>query len=422
MDTTATRHTGDAPPLSGLTVVDWTHVLAGPVTSYNLAVLGARVIRIESVQGGDIIRMHSPDPALAAMEMGDAFVMQSAGKESLSIDANDSEARAILERLIARADVLVENFRPGKLAALGFDPQRLIRCYPQLIVCSVSGFGQQGEHAERPAYDHVIQAMSGMMDANADEQGNPRRFGSPLIDYATGMQATVAILAALARRSREESRECGEWLDVSLHSTALALLTPAYASHAVSGQARQRSRSTAFSGNPLSGTFATRDGFIAIVCNTRKQSGNFLRALRAAGLPRPQIDQLEEFVESGQVDSVHECLAKFLQQEPSCVWENRLIDVDVPVATVVSPAQAYDLAGGGPYFWPKVRVPGKTGTEVRVPGAGFSSSRTLTPELSAPPRRGEHSETILEELGMSEADIEGLQVRGAIHTADSKWS
>src|SRR5690606_8373053 len=143
------------------------------------------------------------------------------------------------ERLVAQADVLVENFRPGKLAAMGFDPSELIARHPNLIVCSLSGFGQFGSEADRPAYDHIIQARSGLMAVNKNEEGKPQRIGFPLIDYATATHAAYAILAALLRRVRQDQdgsfRTQGEWLDVSMMGVAMNLLAPAYASYAVSG-------------------------------------------------------------------------------------------------------------------------------------------------------------------------------------------
>jgi len=192
-------------PLRGLRVLDWTHVLAGPFAAYNLALLGADVVRVERVDGTELIRDKGLDPQLAAAGLGESFVVQGSGKRSLAIDARDARARAALHALIARADVLVENFRPGKLRALGFDPAELVRRHPRLIVCSITGFGQAGASSGRRAYDHVVQAASGLMSANADADGVPQRVGFPIIDYAVGMQAALAVLAALARAAPIES-------------------------------------------------------------------------------------------------------------------------------------------------------------------------------------------------------------------------
>ena len=177
---------GARPPLEGLRVIDWTHILAGPYATYLRALLGAEVIRIERHDECDITRSTALDPALGALELGEGFVMQAAGKKSLAVDARDPAIKAALAKLIAGADVLVENFRPGKLRSLGFDPAAFIEQHPKLVVCSLTGFGQSGPLSERCAYDHVIQAASGLMAANSDTQGEPQRIGLPIIDDVPG--------------------------------------------------------------------------------------------------------------------------------------------------------------------------------------------------------------------------------------------
>jgi crotonobetainyl-CoA:carnitine CoA-transferase CaiB-like acyl-CoA transferase len=411
-----------AGPLSGLTVIDWTHVLSGPFTSYTLGLLGARVIRVERVDGSDIIRMQSTDPERASLEIGDAFVMLGGGKESVALDANDPRATAALTAMLSTADVLVENFRPGKLADLGFDPNELLERFPRLVVCSISGFGQKGPMAARPAYDHVIQAMSGMMVANADPHGTPQRIGAPIIDYATGMHAALAILAALHRRSAEEqsgtARTRGEWLDVSMHQTALTLLAPSYASYAVSGVERKASRATAFSGNPLSGTFNAADRYVAIVCNTQRQSGGCLAALRALGADEIEMSAIEHDIAASNTDAVHATLRRVFARWPAAHLEATLVRHDVPVAVVRSPAEAYLACNNDAQAWPGVEVPGLASRQVRAPGPGFGSNRPLTPgSLSPPPLRGEHSEAVLASLGLSFSTLERMRADGVLLAA-----
>lgn len=406
-------------PLSGVRVVDWTHVLAGPFATYNLALLGAEVIRVERHDECDIIRAMALDPVLKQAELGEAFVMQSSGKRSVALDARDADAQTALAALIARADVLVENFRPGKLAALGFDPRQLIARDPQLIVCSVSGYGQSGPLAGRRAYDHVIQAMSGIMAANRDAAGVPQRIGLPIIDYATGLQAALAITAALHRRAQDHAagrtRVRGEWLDVSMHDVALTLSAPVYAAHAVSGIERQASRATAFSGNPLSGTFETAQGYLAIVCNTDAQSAAFLAAMRDLGLDTEAVQALHGHVQARAVDATHAWLQPVLRTRSAADWEAFFRGHQVPAAQVLSPAQAYEQARTDARKWPTVRLDAVDGRTVQVPGAGFLSSEPLAAEVSAPVRRGTHTRAVLREAGLSDARIEAMFARGAAH-------
>ena len=411
----ATRNSS-APPLAGVRIVDWTHILAGPYATYALALLGAEVIRIERHDECDITRSTALDPALGRAELGEGFVMQAAGKKSLAVDARDPEVKQALERLIAGADVLVENFRPGKMKALGFDPARLVERHPRLIVCSLTGFGQSGVDAGRRAYDHVIQAGSGLMAANRDAEGRPQRIGLPIIDYATGMQAALAILAALHRRSRDEAaakRTRGEWLDVAMHEVALTLSAPAYASHAVSGIERKASRATAFSGNPLSGTFATAQGFLAIVCNSAAQSAAFLRAMAAEGIDAARVEELAGHVQSRDVERVHAWLEPVLLRRKAADWESVFRAQEVPAAQVLTPSEAYDVAKIDAVRWPEVRLARIDGRAVRVPGPGFGSSEPLVPALAAPPLRGEHTREVLRLAGLDDKAVAGLLARGA---------
>jgi crotonobetainyl-CoA:carnitine CoA-transferase CaiB-like acyl-CoA transferase len=412
---------GARAPLEGLRIVDWTHILAGPYATYILALLGAEVIRVERHDECDITRSTALDPLLGALELGEGFVMQAAGKKSLAVDARDPEIRGALARLIAGADVLVENFRPGKLRTLGFDPSALIERHPKLIVCSISGFGQSGPLAGRRAYDHVIQAASGLMAANADAEGRPQRIGLPIIDYATGMQAALAVLAALHRRSRDREagrkRTRGEWIDVAMHDVALTLGAPAYASHAVSGMERKATRATAFSGNPLSGTFATARGFLAIVCNSEAQSAAFLRAMRAAGVEAAEVECLAEFVRARDVGKTHAWLEPVLAKRDAGDWEAFFREHEVPAAEALRPAAAYDAVKSDAVRWPEVMLGNADGRRVRVPGAGFSSSERLMPSLGAPPLRGEHTREVLRAAGMDEAALDAALARGAAKEA-----
>ncbi|WP_027014320.1 CaiB/BaiF CoA transferase family protein [Comamonas composti] len=396
-------------PLAGLRVIDWTHVLAGPFAGYQLSLLGAEVIRIERADGDDMIRVKGADPELAALGLGEAFVAQGAGKLSLALDARDPRAKQALAALIGSADVLLENFRPGKLAALGFDPRELIERHPRLVVCSITGFGPA---SDRRAYDHVMQAASGLMAANAGDDGVPRRVGFPLIDYSVGQQAALAVMSALYRRERQtaQTRAKGEWLQVSMMGAALTLLAPTYAAPLISGIEVPRSASTAFSGNPLSGTFATAQGQLAVVCNSLEQSQALLAALQAAAGEAAPVLELREAAELGDVPRTHQLLAAMLSRRTAADWEALLIRHGVPATAVMLPAQA---AAEAAKDWPHVELehPGKS-KRVCVPGIGFTSSELLTPRLRAPVRRGADTRALLARAGMAQTVIEAMFADG----------
>lgn len=399
-------------PLSGLRVIDWTHVLAGPFTGYQLALLGAEVIRIERADGDDMIRSKSLDPQLSEAGLGDTFVAQGSGKQSVAVDARDPVVKKALQALIASADVLIENFRPGKMAALGFDPAELICRHPQLTVCSITGFGPE---SDRRAYDHVIQAESGLMQANASSDGTPQRIAFPIVDYAVGQQAALAIVTALLRRERTDSavRSRGEWLQVTMLGAALTLMAPVYASELVSGRKSQRSRSTAFSGSPLSGTFAAGNGHLAIVCNAPAQVTGLWLALAEAGLPQDEVQALGRLAGEGRIEETQQMLGHWLLKESAAVWFDRLSRHGVPAAVVADPMQAVRSVCSD---WPEVDLAmgADSPRRVRVPGIGFSSTKALTGQLAAPQRRGEHTRQWLEGAGLAREEIASLLERGKV--------
>lgn len=414
MSTQAASEDVRAGPLAGLRVIDWTHVLAGPFSAYQLALLGADVIRIERADRADMIRAKAHDPALAAAGLGEAFVAQGSGKRSLAVDARDERVQAALRTLIGGADVLVENFRPGKLARLGFDPADWIERCPNLVVCSITGWGQESPNR---AYDHAVQAASGMMVANAGPDGAPRRIGWPVVDYAVGQQAALAICAALLRRAAEQAagrRQRGEWLQVSMLGAAVALLAPAYAVPLVSGIEPPRSASTAFSGSALSGTFACAQGHLAVVCNQAEQGVALVQALAAAGAAEADCAALRAAAQAQDVAAAQALLGRLMAARPAADWAPLLQAAGVPAAVVRTPAQA---AAALSDRWPQVELALPAGPRMQaVPGIGFASSEQLTPApLRAPPRRGQHTRELLAEGGLDVATIEALIAEGRAH-------
>jgi crotonobetainyl-CoA:carnitine CoA-transferase CaiB-like acyl-CoA transferase len=406
-------HSSESGPLAGLTVIDWTHVLAGPFVGYQMALLGANVIRVERADSDDMIRAKAADQTLARVGLGETFITQGSGKRSLALDMRDARAQRALESLIARADVLLENFRPGKLARLGFDPVKLIERYPKLVVCSITGFGQA---SDKRAYDHVVQAASGLMEANAGPDGRPQRIGFPLVDYAVGQQAALAVLAALVRRGLKPQRTRGEWVQVSMMGAALTLMAPAYATPLISGVEQPRSTATAFSGNPLSGTFAASDGYLAIVCNANNQSDALLQALAVSGASVEEAQTLARFAHAGNIEGTQRILTAVLVRRSVAAWVEVLEAVGVPVAAVASPIEAARSVSAD---WPIVTidVAGEL-RQTKVPGIGFQSTEVLTTSLKPPARRGQHTIEILAEAGLDQTTIEAMLTEGVAFSSD----
>jgi crotonobetainyl-CoA:carnitine CoA-transferase CaiB-like acyl-CoA transferase len=189
-------------PFEGIRIIDIIHVLAGPFAAYQLAVLGAEVIKVEHPDEPDQSREGGADRALNRRNMGTSFLTQGSNKKSITLDLKTEAGRNILKKLVARADVLVENYRPGAFEALGLGYEALLKINPRLIYCSISAFGQDGVRREQTAYDHVIQATSGIIASTGTEEVNPIKIGAPAVDYATGTMGALALASAPAPAHR----------------------------------------------------------------------------------------------------------------------------------------------------------------------------------------------------------------------------
>ncbi|HON00711.1 MAG TPA: CoA transferase, partial [Acidobacteriota bacterium] len=249
--------------LSGIRVLDLTNVLSGPFATVHLALLGAEVVKIENPRDGDLARKLGASPELNRRLLGTSFLAQNANKKSVTINLKDERGKDIFRRLVPTADVLVENFRPGVMNRLGLGYESLKELNPRLIYCAISGFGQTGPDADRPAYDQIIQGLSGVMAVNGDERLNPLRCGFPVCDTVGGLNAAFAVTAALFHRERTGE---GQFIDVALLDSVMPLLGWVAANWLLAGQPPVLLGNDNFTAAP-SGTFATQDGHINIAAN-----------------------------------------------------------------------------------------------------------------------------------------------------------
>lgn len=270
-------------PLEGFRVLDLTHVLAGPCATHHLRCMGAEVIKIERPGSGDPIRALDMQPELDGLTPG--FRALNAGKKSVVVDLATEEGRATVLRIAETCDVFVENFRPGVARRFGLAAKDLAAVRPGIIYCSISGWGQSGPNSARGAYDHVIQAATGMMTLQGGPNDPPIKVGFPLIDIATGMSAAEAILAAIVRRLRGDTAPIT--LDVSMIDCALALMSGPAANTFASGKAPPRVGNRGFVGSPGAETFATSDGHISVAANTMGQFATLCRLLGHPELASP---------------------------------------------------------------------------------------------------------------------------------------
>src|SRR5882757_9168028 len=266
--------------LAGTRVLDMTNVLAGPFCCYQLALLGAEVIKVEVPGSGDLARQLGADPELNRRGMGASFLAQNAGKRSITLNLKSSKGREAFIRLVATADVVVENFRPGVMDRLGLGYGALKAAKTNIIYCAISGFGQDGPLKLNPAYDQIIQGLSGVMSVTGDAQSAPLRVGYPVADTMGGMTAAFAIAAALFRRERTGK---GELIDVSMLESSLVAMGWAVSNWLIAGVKPQPMGNENVTASP-SGTFQTGNGLLNIAANKQEQFETLCRLIGRADL------------------------------------------------------------------------------------------------------------------------------------------
>jgi CoA:oxalate CoA-transferase len=261
--------------LDGIRVLDLTNVLAGPFGAYQLALLGAEVIKVEAPGTGDLARQLGADPALNKALMGASFLAQNAGKRSVTINLKSAAGKDVFRRLVRTADVMIENFRPGVMERLGLGYHALRELEPGLVYCAISGFGQDGPLRDNPAYDQIVQGLSGVMSVTGDAATAPLRVGYPVADTIGGLTAAFAIAAALVRRARTGEGEC---IDVSMLEATLVTMGWQVSNWLIAGLRPQPLGNENMTAAP-SGLFATRDGPLNIAANQQQQFDTLARLI-----------------------------------------------------------------------------------------------------------------------------------------------
>ena len=393
--------------LSGIRVLDMTNVLAGPFCCHQLAHMGAEVIKIEAVGRGDLARQLGSDKDLSAAKMGISFLAQNSGKKSLSLDLKSEDGKAIFQRLLATADVLVENFRPGVMARLGQDYERLKQSHPQLIYCAISGFGQTGPMSKRPAYDQIIQGLSGVMSITGNSEDDPLRVGYPLADTIGGLTAAMAISAALNKTPR------GQFIDVSMLDSVLATMGWVVSNYLIGGVEPAKHGNENVTSAP-SGTFRTGDGLLNIAANEERQWQSLISHLGCEHLAEDARFETRNDRKAHRAELTVE-LEIWLAGKSAKQWESELTSLGVPVGIVMSVpdilenehtnhrgllADFDDVAG--------------IDRDISVVRTGFQTDGMPMKVSSPPPALGQHNEDLLRELGYDDDAIDMFRTKGVI--------
>lgn len=394
--------------LNGVRALDLTNVLSGPFATLHLALAGAEVVKIENPNGGDLARKLGNVPEYNKQLMGTSFLAQNANKKSVTLNLKSSLGKEIFLRLVGTADVLVENFRPGVMKRLGLDFETLRENNPRLIYCAISGFGQSGPEAQKPAYDQIIQGLSGVMALNGDETLHPLRCGFPVCDTVGGLNAAFAIIAALFHRERTGE---GQFIDIALLDSIMPLMGWVAANWLIGGKSPVLMGNDNFTAAP-SGTFATQDGHINIAANKQEQWEQLVEIL---GLPELKTDQRFQERDNRKQNrkALTPLLEEKLREETTSYWVEELNNKGIPAGAILSMEDA--LAS------PQVQHR-RALEQVVEDGIGrldlfnLSAKFEKTPGqiTSPPPRLSAHTRQILGELGYSESEINAMREEGVV--------
>jgi len=394
--------------LQNIRVLDLTNVLAGPFATLHLALAGAEVIKIENPVDGDLARKLGIVTEYNKKLMGTSFLAQNANKKSLTLNMKFEEGKEIFRKLVKTADVIVENFRPGVMARLGFSYEKLCEINPKIIYCAISGFGQTGPDAFKPAYDQIIQGLSGVMAVNGDERLNPLRAGFPVCDTIGGVNAAFAIMGALY--FREKTGE-GQFIDVAMLDSIMPYMGWVAANLLIGGQQPALMGNDNFTAAP-SGTFVTKDGYINIAANKQEQWHDLCDILGVSEL-KEDVRFKERDTRKKNRKDLTPLIEEKLKEKGTKYWAEVLNAKGIPSGEILSLEEALNQ--------PQIKHR-KTLKSIDAPGIGEIPLFNLTAKFNKtsaevetpPPTLGQHTSEILKEFNFSPEGINSFKEKGIV--------
>jgi crotonobetainyl-CoA:carnitine CoA-transferase CaiB-like acyl-CoA transferase len=385
-------------PFTGVKILDFTRVLAGPYGSYQLALLGADVIKVESREGDDM-RFGNRANDWEKRGLAAPWVAVNAGKRSITLDLKQPRAIEAIKRLVAQSDVVMENFRPGVMDKLGIGYETLRAINPRLIYCAVSGFGQVGPERATAAFDGMIQAMSGLMSITGFPANGPTRVGFAGADVMSGATAALGVASALFQRTHTGK---GQLVDVAMIDAVMGYLAQQFTEHLMTGRVHEQAANLSVTRKPTGNLFKTKDGWMVLAVMTDPQFQRLMKVLACeAALGDPRFADWPKRIDNNK--ALHEIIEAAMKKETSAAWAERFAKADVPAGRVLSIPETTKLD-----LMKHRTVLQTVETEhgpIQVVGSGFRLEHGGGSVDRPPAKLGQHTDEVLGEAGYSASEI-----------------
>ena len=385
-------------PFTGVKILDFTRVLAGPYGSYQLALLGADVIKVES-RDGDDMRYGNRANDWEKRGLAAPWVAVNAGKRSITLDLKQAKAIEVINRLVPKVDVVMENFRPGVMDKLGIGYETLRAINPKLIYCAVSGFGQVGPERATAAFDGMIQAMSGLMSITGFPANGPTRVGFAGADVMSGATAALGVASALFQRTHTGK---GQLVDVAMIDAVMGYLAQQFTEHLMTGRVHEQAANLSVTRKPTGNLFKTKDGWMVLAVMTDPQFQRLMKVLGCeAALADPRFADWPKRIDNNK--ALHEIIEAAMKKETSATWAERFAKADVPAGRVLSIPETTQLD-----LMKHRTVLQTVETEhgpIKVVGSGFRLEHGGGSVDRPPAKLGQHTDEVLGEAGYSAAEI-----------------